>query len=141
MALVYFDASALVKLVVRESGSDLASALFNRADVVVTSRIADVEVRAALAAGVRAGLLDAAAHHRAVAGWERLWTRFAVVEVGERIGRDAAALLADGAVPLRADDAVHLASARALRHPGTIIAAWDDRFASAARAQGLHVVP
>ena len=50
MALVYFDASALVKLCVPEAGSALASRLWNRADVVVTSRLADVEVRAALAA-------------------------------------------------------------------------------------------
>ncbi len=55
VALVYFDASALVKLCVPEAGSALASRLWNRADVVVTSRLADVEVRAALAAGPAAG--------------------------------------------------------------------------------------
>jgi predicted nucleic acid-binding protein len=141
VAVVYFDTSALVKLVVREPGSELASALFNRADVVVTSRLADIEVRAALAAGARAGLLDAAEHVSAVAGWERLWASLGVVEVGERIARDAAALIADAGVPLRADDAVHLAAACALRHPTTIVAAWDDRFAAAARAQGLEVLP
>ncbi|MEK8227524.1 type II toxin-antitoxin system VapC family toxin [Oerskovia sp. M15] len=55
MALVYFDASALVKLCVAEPGSELASALWNRADVVATSRLSDTEVRATLAAGERAG--------------------------------------------------------------------------------------
>ncbi|ACZ32031.1 hypothetical protein Xcel_3025 [Xylanimonas cellulosilytica DSM 15894] len=141
MAVVYFDASALVKLVVAESGSELASALYNRADVAVTSRIADVEVRAALAAGVRAGLLDAAAHATAVTAWERLWPTLAVVEVGDQVSHTAAALLAAGTVPLRADDAVHVASALTVAHPETVVAAWDDQVASAARAQSLIVLP
>ena len=73
MALVYFDASALVKLCVCEPGSELASALWNRADVVATSRLSDTEVRAALAAGERAGFLDPEERAEALATWERLW--------------------------------------------------------------------
>lgn len=141
MAVVYFDASALVKLVVAEQGSELASALYNRADVAVTSRIADVEVRAALAAGARAGLLDPRAHADAVTAWERLWPSLAVVEMGGRVARDAAALLATSTVPLRADDAVHVASALTVAHPETVVAAWDEHVASAARAQSLLVLP
>ena len=141
MAVVYFDASALVKLVVREPGSALASALYNRADVAVTSRLSDVEVRAALAAGHRAGLLDAVAHAQAVADWERLWPSLAVVEMGDRVARDAAALLADATLPLRAGDAVHVASAQAVAHPETIVAAWDEHVAGGARARSLRVLP
>ncbi|MCL1870004.1 MAG: type II toxin-antitoxin system VapC family toxin [Promicromonosporaceae bacterium] len=141
MAVVYFDASALVKLVVSEPGSALASALFNRADVAVTSRIADVEVRAALAAGARAGLLDAGAHAEAVAAWEELWPSLAVVEVGHKVAQDAAELVATSPVPLRADDAVHVASALTVAHPETVVAAWDERVAGAARARSLIVVP
>ncbi|GAB2471470.1 type II toxin-antitoxin system VapC family toxin [Xylanimonas ulmi] len=141
MAVVYFDASALVKLVVRESGSALASALYNRADVAVTSRISDVEVRAALAAGNRAGLLDDATHAGAVDAWARLWPSLAVVEVGEQVARDAAALLTTSAVPLRAGDAMHVASALAVAHPETVVAAWDEHVAAAARAQALTVFP
>ena len=48
MALVYFDASALVKLCVPEQGARLAAALWNGADLAATSRIADAEVRALL---------------------------------------------------------------------------------------------
>ncbi|WP_425957041.1 type II toxin-antitoxin system VapC family toxin [Xylanimonas sp. McL0601] len=138
---MYFDTSALLKLVVRESGSALASALYNRADIAVTSRIADVEVRSALAAGRRAGLLDARSHADAVAAWERLWPSLAVVEVGDKVSRDAAELLAISTVPLRADDAMHVASALAVAHPETVVAAWDEQVAGAARAQALIVVP
>ncbi len=141
MAVVYFDASALVKLVVREQGSALASALYNRADVAVTSRISDVEVRAALAAGQRAGILDAGSHADAVDAWERLWPSLAVVEMGDRVARDAARLLSGSPVPLRAGDALHVASALAVAHPETVVAAWDEHVASGARAQSLIVFP
>ena len=54
MAIVYFDSSAFVKLVVEEEGSDLAAALWDGCDVAVSSRLAYPEVRAALAAAGRA---------------------------------------------------------------------------------------
>lgn len=53
MALVYFDASALVKLVVEEPGTDVASALWDGCDAALSSRLAYPEVRAALAAARR----------------------------------------------------------------------------------------
>lgn len=140
MALVYFDASALVKLCVREHGSDLASALWNRADVVVTSRIADTEVRAALAAGERTGMLDGGARGRAVDRWATLWPALHVVEVTEQVAADAAELVA-GSQPLRGADAVHVASALAVAHDDTLVAAWDEHVATAARDQRLHVLP
>ncbi|PZR51651.1 VapC toxin family PIN domain ribonuclease [Xylanimonas oleitrophica] len=141
MAIVYFDASALVKLCLPEPGSALASALFNRADLAVTSRIADVEVRAALAAGERAGLLDAAGHADAVAAWERLWPAMHVVEMGDQVVRAAADLVASSPVPLRAGDAMHVASALTVAHPETVVAAWDEHVAGAARARALTVLP
>ena len=50
MALVYLDTSALVKLCVLETGSPLVVGLWKHADALVTSRIADAEVRSVLAA-------------------------------------------------------------------------------------------
>ncbi len=50
MAIVYFDSSAFVKLVVDEDGSDLAALLWDGCDAAVASRLAYPEVRAALAA-------------------------------------------------------------------------------------------
>ncbi|MEG3614617.1 MULTISPECIES: type II toxin-antitoxin system VapC family toxin [Isoptericola] len=140
MALVYFDASALVKLCVPEAGSELASALWNRADLVVTSRLADVELRATLAAGLRAGVLDAAAHEEAVARWEELWPALHRVELTEELAEQAA-VLAAGPAPLRGGDAVHVAGAIAVTRDGGLVAAWDDRVAAAARSHGLHVLP
>lgn len=52
-AVVYFDASAFVKLVVHEPGSELAVELWPTCEVAVSSRLAYPEVRAALAAARR----------------------------------------------------------------------------------------
>ena len=50
MALVYFDSSALVKLVIGEAGTELAVELWDGCDAALASRLAYPEVRAALAA-------------------------------------------------------------------------------------------
>lgn len=50
MAIVHFDSSAFVKLVVEEDVSDLAAALWDGCDAAVSSRLAYPDVRAALAA-------------------------------------------------------------------------------------------
>ncbi|MGW8568568.1 type II toxin-antitoxin system VapC family toxin [Isoptericola sp. NPDC055881] len=141
MALVYFDASALVKLCVHEPGSRLASALWNRADVVVSSRIADAEVRAALAAGERAGVLDPLARRRGAALWDELSAGLHTIEVTPDVSVRAADLLAASPVPLRAADALHVASALAVAHADTVVAAWDEHVAGAARSRRLRVLP
>jgi predicted nucleic acid-binding protein len=67
VALVYFDSTAFVKLLVEQDGSDLAAALWDGCDAAVSSRLAYPEVRAALAAAGRAERLDAADQRRAEA--------------------------------------------------------------------------
>ena len=53
MSLVHVDASALVKLVLDETGSDSAAALWNGYDAALSSRLAYSELGAALAAAGR----------------------------------------------------------------------------------------
>ena len=139
MAIVYLDTSALVKLVVDEPGSALAAALWDGADLVVTSRLADAEVRAVLAGGRRAGRLDDEAAQDATDAWDRLWPGLHVLELLPEVTAAAAALV--DLHPLRAADALHLASALELRSPDLVVAVWDEHLAAAARAEGLHVVP
>ncbi|KQS98825.1 type II toxin-antitoxin system VapC family toxin [Cellulomonas sp. Leaf395] len=139
MAVVYLDTSALVKLCVAEGGSALVAALWDGADLVVTSRLANAEVRAVLAGGRRAGRLDEVTAAEALAAWERLWPGLHVLELRESVTASAAVLV--GRHPLRAADALHLASALELRSPDLVVAAWDEHLAAAARAEGLLVVP
>jgi len=139
VAIVYFDTSALVKLCVLETGSPLAVALWERADAVVTSRIADAEVRSVLAAAERIGRIDAAPAAWARDRWSELWPSLAKVEVTEALAQHAGDL-ADRR-PLRAGDALHLASALVLAPAKPVFAAWDRRLASAGRGEGLAVLP
>jgi predicted nucleic acid-binding protein len=139
VAIVYFDTSALVKLCVLETGTPLAVALWEGGDALLTSRIADVEVRAVLAAAERIGRIDAAPASLARERWDELWPGLGKIEVTPQIA-DAAGALADRR-PLRAADAVHLASALLVREVDVLFAAWDRRLADAARAEGLLVLP
>lgn len=139
MALVYFDTSALLKLCVLETGSDLAVALWRGADALVTSRLADAEARSVLAAAERIGRIDAAPAAQARDRWSELWPGLAKVEVSEAITARAGELV--DRRPLRAGDAIHLASALALTETSLVFAAWDRRLAAAARAEGLRVLP
>ena len=139
MALVYFDASALVKLCVPEAGSALASRLWNRADVVVTSRLADVEVRAPPAAGARGGVIDGPAHARALGTWDTLRPALHVVEVSGAVTDRASRLVAAGS--LRSNGAVHVASALAVGHAGSVVAAWGPRRCGRPLCRRLRVVP
>ena len=118
MALVYFHPGALVRLCVPSAGSPVAAALWDGADTVVTSRLADIEVRAVLAGALHIGKLDDVGHDRARARWGKLWLGLWTVT-----------------------DAVHLASALVLESLDLSVLSWDDAFSAAARAEGLHVLP
>ncbi len=138
MAIVYFDSSAFVKLLVEEEGSDLAAELWDRCDSPVSSRLAYPEVRAAIAAAVRDHRLDAAAERTAVRNWEHFWAAVRVLDFTEGVSDHAGTLA--GQHRLRGADAVHLASALMLG-PGVMLAVWAIRLATAARELGLMAVP
>src|SRR3982750_2408908 len=98
VAIVYFDSSAFVKLLVEEEGSDLAAALWDGCDAAVSSRIAYPEVRAALAAAGRADRLDAADRRRAEAAWEHYWAATRPVELTAPVTAHAGSLAGDHAL-------------------------------------------
>lgn len=139
MSLVYFDTSALVKLCVLETGTPLVVALWRHADALLTSRIADAEVRSVLASAERIGRIDAAPAAQARDRWNELWPGLHKVEVSPALA-DAAGVLTDRR-PLRAGDALHLASALQFKDANPVFAAWDHRLAGAASAEGLLVLP
>lgn len=70
MPLVYFDSSAFVKLVVEETGSDLAADMRDGCDAALSSRLAYPEVRAALAVWDQRLRSGARAAHLRVAPFE-----------------------------------------------------------------------
>ena len=139
MAIVYFDSSAYVKLLVEEEGSDIAAELWDACDVAVASRLAYPEVRAALAAAGRARRLTPADQRRAESTWETFWAATRAVELTEQVGADAGRLAGEHA--LRDADAVHLASALALGAEYLVLAAWDGRLRAGAEAVRMTLAP
>jgi len=137
--LVYFDASALVKLVVDEQGSELAAALWDGCDAALTSRLAYPEVCAALAAACRNHQLSTNQHELARTNWERFWDATRPIELTVGVAHLAGELARDHA--LRGSDAVHLASALALEVDDLVIAVWDRRLHDGALAVGMGVAP
>src|SRR5438876_9775583 len=112
MALVYFDSSALVKLVVEEEGSDIASALWDGCDAATSSRLSYPEVCAALAAARRNRDLTNDAHHRAQSDFDTFWAAVRPVELTEQVETQAGRLAREQS--LQGADAVHLARALAV---------------------------
>lgn len=139
MSLVYFDSSALVKLVLDEAGSDLAATLWNGCDVALSSRLAYPEVCAALAAAGRNHDVTESEASAAVLDWETFWSSMRPVELSADVERTAGALATRQ--QLRGADAVHLASALALGVTDLTVAVWDQRLHAGAIAVGLAVAP
>ena len=136
----YVDASAVVKLYVDDEGLrfDLApiAAAF---DSLTTSRLTYVETTAALAAMRRAGRLSSARHAAALGEFAVLWATFTVIDLSHDVAHDAGEVAKT--FGLRAGDAIHLASLRALDAPAVPLVAWDVRLRNAATANGFVCFP
>jgi predicted nucleic acid-binding protein len=137
--LVYFDASALVKLVVEERGSELAAELWDGCDAPVASRLAYPEVCAALAAAARNHALTATQADAAARSWEEFWAATRPIELNAPVERHAGELART--LALGGADAVHLASALIVGDPELVVAVWDRRLHAGALASGLRVAP
>jgi uncharacterized protein len=121
----YIDASALVKLAVREPESDALRRYIRRRRPLVSSALSRTEVARALlplgAEAIRRGL-DVVA-------------RVDLIRINDRILYAAGAMLP---VELRSLDAIHLATAQQLGDLARIVT-YDDRMAAAAMALGWSV--
>jgi predicted nucleic acid-binding protein len=135
----YFDASALVKLVVDEAGSESAAVLWDGCGAAVTNRLTYPEVRAALSAARRSHRITSAGLSQAETMWEEYWAGMVVVELSAAIAQEAGELAKRHR--LGGADAVHLATAQALDEPSLVVVAWDRRLHAGARASGFAVAP
>lgn len=137
--IVYFDSSALVKLLVEEDGTDLVAQLWDGCDAALSSRLAYPEVRATLAAARRNHTLDARGLAAALQLWEEFWSATRPVELRPDVERHAGELAQRHS--LRGTDAVHLASALTVPTSELIVAVWDRRLHIGAQAEGLATAP
>ena len=130
--MLYVESSALVKRYVAEPDSDIALRFMDAEPTLVTSRLAEVEVRRNLV--------------RLLAGPELADKRrdfrlhlsaFDIVALDEHVLEDAARIAED--TLCRSLDAIHLAAARRAS-PNATVLTFDRRQAEAARAIGMAVL-
>lgn len=127
MPAVYLDASAIVKLAVREKESAALIRHLRRRRPLVTSALSRTEVlRALLPHG-----------DEAVQRGRDLLTTLDLVRVGDRILGAAGTLEPR---ELRSLDAIHLATAQQLRSDLGQLITYDERMAAAARQLDMRVV-
>lgn len=129
MSLLYFDSSALVKLISREAETRALFGILESGPGVVSSALARVEVTRTVArAGGRAALRERASE---------VLSRVALVAIDDAILNAAAEL---GPADLRSLDAIHLATALALGPELEALVSYDLRLNAAAEAVGLQVL-
>jgi predicted nucleic acid-binding protein len=137
--IVYFDSSAIVKLLLREDDFELVRQLWDTATERAVSRLAYPEIRAGLGAAARAGRIAEDDLDRIIDHLERVHDAATVVEVDDLLSIEAGDLADEYA--LRGYDAVHLASAVNIEAPRVVFATWGKELGVAANACGCAVVP
>jgi predicted nucleic acid-binding protein len=135
----YADGSAIFKRIAEQPGSDLAGAVWARAEVVSCSAIAFPEARAALAQAHGDGELGGHELHEATCALERVFAEATVIPVSVELAVSAGGIAERHG--LDTADALHLAAALSLDAPRVVVATWSPRLASAAADCGMAVVP
>lgn len=128
--IVYFETSALIKLLVEEEHSEECALIWDAADARMTSRLTYPEARAALAAAARAGRFTRGGLETVKRELNRRLDEMTTVEVGPDVATRAGDLAETHA--LRGYDALHLASALIAETDDVVMATWDDDLIRAA---------
>ena len=137
----YFDASALVKRYVAESGSDIVRNLLGES-LNCTSRLSEVEIASALVRRARDGSISEQDRDRALSALTRDLDALYVVEISAGIVTLARRLLLEHR--LRASDAIQLASCVFVQESAgssVIFVASDEGLNRAATRVGLRLSP
>jgi predicted nucleic acid-binding protein len=141
VTFAYFDTSALIKRYVREQGSVRVASLLQRHDLL-SSAITPVEVSSALCRRKSNGDLSEENFAATLSRIQSDRIRWELVEVGEPVLSRAEEII-QGTVPMRALDAVHVASLTIFQAAAGIRVPFitgDGRQRDAATQSGLDVV-
>ena len=128
MATAYVDSSAILKLAVREPETAALESHLATRDGLVVSRLAVLECRRAA---------RRASHARLLQTMDQVLEAIYLLDITQAILEEAA--MADPPL-LRSLDAIHLATALSIGDAELEVITYDQRFADAARANGLTVV-
>jgi len=140
--MMFWDSSALVPLVVRESTTGVAEEALRGDGTMVVWWGTVLECRSAISRTLREGRFDDRTAERALGVLRLLADAWSEVLPGERVRGIAGRILMTH--PLRAADALQLAAAVVWAdgdEPGCTFVCLDTRLRSAARAEGFTVLP
>jgi predicted nucleic acid-binding protein len=135
--IAYFDTSAVIPLLVDETGTELCSRLWNESTRVVSVRLVHPEARAALAQARRLGRITRSQLAEAVAELDSLVDQIDIIELGADIARSAGDLAEQHG--LGGYDSVHLAAALAVADDELVLLTGDTELATAAVSAGIAV--
>ncbi|MBM3173238.1 MAG: type II toxin-antitoxin system VapC family toxin [Chloroflexi bacterium] len=138
--ILYLDTSSLVKLYVREKGSDHVKTLVDRAEVVATSQVAYPEACAAFSRKQRQGDFTGRQYRSVVKNLQQDWGSYFALDVSWTVARLAGELAEQH--ELRGFDAIHLASALMLMSrllSALTFSSADQKLEEAAAAEKLVV--
>ncbi len=135
--IAYFDTSAVVPLLIAETGSRIAGTVWDSADRIVSIRLVYPEARAALAQAERLDRLTARDLRRAVSELDSRFEEMDLVEIDDALAHLAGEKAEEHA--LRGYDAVHLAAALRVHDPDVVLIAGDRALVGAANSEGLAV--
>lgn len=139
---LYLDTSALVKLYIREQGTDEVNQWMTQADFKATSLITLAEASAALSRTLRMKIISQGTGEEAIRLLRKQWPLYLKTPMTGKTVARAAELAWD--LGLRGYDAVHLASAElwqaALGLP-VALATYDSQLAAGAGQLGMDVLP
>jgi predicted nucleic acid-binding protein len=133
--ICYFDTSALVPLLIEESGTATVTRLWQKADRRVASPLIYVEAAGALAQARRLARLDDHEHEVALAALDAVYDRLYVTEISEVLVRRGAVLTHE--FGLRGYDAMHCATAERLAVPEFVFASGDKKLLYACEQLGM----
>lgn len=140
--ILYLDTSALVKLYIREAGTDDVISWISAAEFTGTSLLALTEAGAAFSRAVRVGSITEQTGELAVRLLRDQWPRYLKTPINEKVVTRAADLA--WTLGLRGYDAIHLASAETWQEgsglPVTLVT-YDRQLSAAGMHIGMDVRP
>lgn len=131
-AFSYLDASAIVKLVLREAETEAMESEVVTRDALFSSRLSAAEVRRAVRRA-----RSATPAERATERIEEIFDALFFIDVSPDVLYQAGIV---GPDQLRTLDAIHIATALGINEPELEVITYDKRLARAAEAMGLRVV-
>jgi predicted nucleic acid-binding protein len=111
--MIYLDTSALIKRFAAEKGSERVHRMIAKEGPIATAKIAYAEVHSGLARKMREGTLSASRHAFICRQVETEWPAYLRMDLTDEVLSRARQLIHRH--PLRAFDAIHLASALILK--------------------------